>query len=343
MVSPHLVSPHRRFLIALGLLTAVTVLGTLGYALIERWPLSDALFMAVITISTVGYGEVQELSQGGRLFTSGLIIVAIIIIWYSATSLVAYLFEGAFLPVWKRRRMERAIHRLSDHYIICGAGKFGREVAAELAGEKLPFVMIDADPEHCDCAGDESLLFVKGNAEEDEILRAAGVERAAGLVCVLPSDEANVFVVLSARQLNPSLKIVTQATEQQTVRKLTKVGADNVVSPYRSTGRRLAVSLLRPSLNRFLDEVLDREHLSLQIDEVAVPTDSPLAGTPLRDSQIGAHTGAVIVAIHGGDAIRIPDATTAMAGMTVRAGDALVAVGTVDQLDRLRDFVSGDG
>ncbi len=334
-------SPHRRFLIAIALLLAVTVVGTLGFALIEGWPLNDSLYMAVITISTVGYGEVRELSAGGRLFTSGLIVVAIIVIWYSATSLVAYLFEGAFLPVWRRRRMERTIRRLAGHYIVCGAGKFGREVAAEFTGEKVPFVIVDLDPERSDCAGDESLLFVQGNAEEDETLLAAGVKRAAGLVSVLPSDDANVFVVLSARQLNPALKIVTQAAEQQTVRKLEKVGADSVASPYRSMGRRLAISLLRPSLTWFLDELLDRERSSLQIDEVAVTENSPLAGSTLRDSPIGDHTGAVIVAIHAPDAIRIPDDNTAIAGITVRPGDSLVAVGTDAQLARLREFVTG--
>ena len=336
-------SPHRRFVVAIGLLLGVTIVGTLGFALIEGWPLNDSLFMAVITISTVGYGEVRELTPTGRLFTSSLIVVAVIIIWYSATSLVAYLLQGAFLPVWRRRRMDRAIRRLSGHYIVCGAGRFGREVAAELAGERLPFVMVDLDPEHCECAGDESLLFVQGNAEEDETLLAAGVKRATGLVSVLPRDETNVFVVLSARQLNPSLKIVSQATERQTVRKLEKVGANSVVSPYRSTGRRLTDSLLRPSLTRFLDEVLDRERPSLQIDEVAVPDGSPLAGTTLQDTRIGDHIGAVIVAVHGGEAIRTPDAATPMAGVTVRPGDSLVAVGTEAQLTRLRDFVNGAG
>ena len=334
-------SPHRRFLTAIALLLTVTAVGTAGFALIEGWPLNDSLFMAVITISTVGYGEVRELSPGGRLFTTGLIVVAIMVIWYSATSLVAYLFEGAFLPVWRRRRMERTIRRMAGHYIVCGAGKFGREVAAELTGERAPFVVVDLDPDHSDCAGDESLLFVQGNAEEDETLLAAGVQRAAGLVSVLPSDDANVFVVLSARQLNPDLKIVTQAAEQQTVRKLQKVGADSVASPYRSMGSRLAASLLRPSLTRFLDELLDRERPSLQIDEVAVTEHSPLAGSTLRDSPIGDHTGAVIVAIHAPDAIRIPDDTTAIAGITVRPGDSLVAVGTDAQLARLREFVTG--
>ena len=336
-------SPHRRFVVAIGLLLGVTIVGTAGFALIEGWPLNDSLYMAVITISTVGYGEVQALSAGGRLFTTGLIVVAIVVIWYSATSLVAYLLAGAFLPEWRRRRMERAIRRLTGHYIVCGAGKFGREVAAELASEQVPFVMVDQDPEHCECAGDESLLFVQGNAEEDETLLAAGIERATGLVSVLPSDDTNVFVVLSARQLNPSLKIVSQATEQHTVRKLEKVGADSVVSPYRSTGRRLTISLLRPSLTRFLDEVLDRERHSLHIDEVAVPDHSPLAGTTLRDSRIGDQVGAVIVAIHGRDAIRTPEPATSTAGVTIRPGDSLVAVGSEAQLTRLREFVDGAG
>lgn len=335
-------SPHRRFVTAIALLLVVTLAGTLGFALIEGWPLNDSLFMAVITISTVGYGEVRELSPGGRLFTTGLIVVAIMVIWYSATSLVAYLFEGAFLPVWRRRRMERAIGRLTGHYIVCGAGKFGREVAAELTGEHVPFVMIDMEPERCDCAGDESLLFVPGNAEEDETLLAAGVLRATGLVSVLPSDDANVFVVLSARQLNPDLKIVTQATEQQTVRKLQKVGADSVVSPYRSTGSRLVASLLRPSLTRFLDEMMDRDDPALQIDEVTVPAHSPLAGGQLPDAQAGDRTGAVVVAITGPGGIRLDaDGTNAIAGITVRPGDALVAVGTAAQLTRLRASVTG--
>lgn len=338
---------HRRFVVAIALLVGITVVATLGFSLIEGWPLGDSLFMAVITISTVGYGEVHELSRTGRLFTSGLIVVAVITIWYSATSLVAYLLQGAFLPEWRRRRMDRAIRRLNGHYIVCGAGKFGREVAAELTREQVPFVMIDLDPDHCECAGDDSLLFVQGNAEEDETLLAAGVERAAGMVSALPNDDTNVFVVLSARQLNPALKIVSQATERQTIRKLTKVGANSVVSPYRSTGRRLADSLLRPSLTRFLDEVLDRERRSLQIDEVAVPDGSPLAGSTLQDARIADHVGAMVVAIHTVDAIHgeeaspTADTATSVAGVTVRAGDSLVAVGTDAQLARLRELVNG--
>ena len=167
------------------------------------------------------------------------------------------------------------------------------------------------------------------------------------MVSALPNDDTNVFVVLSARQLNPSLKIVSQATERQTIRKLTKVGANSVVSPYRSTGRRLADSLLRPSLTRFLDEVLDRERRSLQIDEVAVPDGSPLAGSTLQDARIADHVGAMVVAIHTVDAIQgeetgpTAETATPVAGVTVRPGDSLVAVGTDAQLARLREFVSG--
>ena len=337
-------SPHRRFVVAIGLLLGVTIVGTAGFALIEGWPLNDSLYMAVITISTVGYGEVQALSAGGRLFTTGLIVVAIVVIWYSATSLVAYLLAGAFLPEWRRRRMERAIRRLTGHYIVCGAGKFGREVAAELASEQVPFVMVDQDPEHCECAGDESLLFVQGNAEEDETLLAAGIERG----------------------YRPGVRAAQR--RYQRVRGSLRPAAQSVAEN-RLAGDRAAYRPQAGEGGRRQRRVPVPEHGTPSDDLTAAPVADPVPGRgagsgaalpahrrggragpfasgpgpPCEDSRIGDQVGAVIVAIHGRDAIRTPEPATSTAGVTIRPGDSLVAVGSEAQLTRLREFVDGAG
>ncbi len=246
-----------RFTIAFLLLVLLVAGGTLGYSWVEGWSVAESLYMTVITITTVGYGEVRTLSPQGRQFTILLIVFSVVTAGYSVTTLLGFIFEGQIVQLMRGRRMERAISRLSDHYIICGCGVVGKQVALEFRQAGVPFVIVERDPEHSELGRDESVLFVKGDADDDETLIEAGIEQAKGLVSALRQDGGNVFVVLTARQLNPSLMIVARAAEEQTVGKLLRAGADRVISPYQIAGRRMASVILRPSVMNFLDVVVE--------------------------------------------------------------------------------------
>ena len=256
-------SAQARIILAFILLTSVVLGGTAGFMGIEGWTFGDSLYMAVITVSTVGFGEVRPLSGAGRALAVVIIVFAVASLGYSATAIGAYLAEGHLLLDFRRKRMERAIRRLRDHYIICGGGRFGREVAAEFSRSDAPYVVVDLAPEECELAGFKDAVFVQGDAGNDEALQAARVDSARGLVSALPADDANLFVVLTARQLNPKLTIITQATRPRSIDKLRLAGADRVVSPYRLAGHSMASALLRPAVVNFID-VAQRERTGLR-------------------------------------------------------------------------------
>ena len=325
-----------RIILACALLSGVALAGAVGFMLVEGWSFGESLYMAVITVSTVGYGEVRPLSSAGRLLAVAVILVAVGALGFSATSIGVYLADGHFLQDLRRKRMDRALRRLHDHFIICGGGRFGREVAGEFARSQARYAVVDLDPDGCELAGTPGLALVQGDAGDDQALRAAGVERARGLVAALPGDDANLYVVLTARQLNRNLTIITQAAEQRSIDKLRLAGADRVVSPYLIAGRAMASALLRPSVVNFLDEALYRETTPLQIEQLQVPERSPLAGQSVRDADVGHATGATVVAIHRPDGALVSAAEALTT--TVRGGDILVAVGTTEQLQALTDL-----
>jgi len=334
-------APFVRFLIALLLLCLLVAAGTIGYRWIEGWPLGDSLYMTFITMTTVGFQEVRPLSAQGQHFTIIFLVLSIGTFGYSVTVLISFVFEGQILQAVRERRMRRTIRRIKDHYIICGAGDVGREIAREFQRARVRFLVIDRDPQASELARDESVTFVGGDASDDEVLLEAGIERARGLIAALPDDEANVFVVLTARQLNPRLMIVSQASERPTFRKLIKAGADRVISPKEIAGQRMASFILRPSLVNFLDVMVGGEELGMRIEEVPVSAGSPLIDKNLREAGIGQHTGAIIVGINGPDArTRVnPNATSTLSSVTLKEGDVLIALGNDEQLGRLTTFV----
>ena len=330
-----------RFFTAFALLCCLVAAGTLGYRWIEGWTLGDSLYMTFITMTTVGFQEVRPLSPLGKHFTVVFLILSIGTFGYSVTALISFVFEGQIVQAVRERRMKKTIRRIKDHYIICGGGDVGREIAREFQRAKARFLVIDRNPQASELARDESIVFLEGDASDDEVLVEAGIERARGLVAALPDDEANVFVVLTARQLNPKLMIVSQAGERPTLRKLIKAGADRVISPKEIAGRRMASFMIRPSVVNFLEVVIGGEGLGMRMEEVPVSPGSPPVDETLREAQIGLHTGAIIVGIHGPDGrTRInPTATSTLSSVTLKKGDRLLALGSEAQLGRLAEFV----
>ena len=314
--------------LALLLLSAV---GTVGFHWIEGWSWFDSFYMVVITLSTIGYAEVHPLSHAGRVFNTGLIIAGVTMLFLSIGSLTQALLEFELVKVFGRRRMEREVAGLKDHYIICGAGRVGASVALELARKPCSFVIIESDEKSV--AGlDRKWLALIGDAASEKTLREAGIERARGLVAATTTDATNIYIVLTARSLNPKLKIIARASEERAEKHLKTAGADAVISPYAAAGHRIAQSFLRPNVLDFLDIATDRSGtLEMVIEEIRIGDNSPLAATTVGESGIHHQFGIMILAMRTGDQTRF----NPRAQDPIRAGDFLIAMGEPAQLSRL--------
>lgn len=325
-----------RFLNALALILVINVVGTLGYMLIEGWPLLDALFMTVITETTIGYGETHPLSPTGRMFTILLIAFALGTIGYAASIVAEFIVQGELNHIIQGQRMDKQIAKLSDHIILCGAGLTGRYIAEELHKTQTPFVVIDRDEaklHDLESLGD--ILHVHGEATEDEILRRAGIERAKGLVAALSDDRDSVFVVLSARALNPNLRIVTRVIDEENAEKLRKAGANETISPNRIGGLRMASVMIRPAVVTFLDEMLRSSGQVLRVEEINVDGHSWLAGKELAQANIEQRTGLLVVALKSAERGYEfnPSKQTVL-----KHGDVLIVMGPRERLSALQQI-----
>ncbi len=321
----------------LGLLVLILVAGAAGYHWIEGWELSDSLYMVVITLSTVGYREVGSLTPAGKWFTMVLIVAGVGLVTYAVGTVTRMVVEGELQLLLGRKRAMSRIRRMKDHYIICGYGRIGGLVAREFERRPLPFVVVEKDeaqvvriPTH--------YPVVVGDATEEDVLREAGIERARGLVAVLPTDANNLFVTLSARGLNPDLFILSRYEEEKTEAKLLRAGADKVVSPYIIGGNRMAQAVLRPSVIDFIELATTTTELGLQMEEVLLDDASCLAGRSLAESPIRSQLDIIVVAIHRRDGHMAfnPAARTAPEG-----GDRLIVIGEREQLDKLEQLAKG--
>lgn len=320
---------------ALALLLVVVAFGVGGYMAIEGWSFLDALFMTVTTLSTVGYKEVHDLSTAGQIFTIFLIIVGVGGMLYTVTTVVAYVVEVQFPGIFRRRRMTERIAELRNHYIVCGYGRVGHFVAQELSRERARFVVVEADPEvlrECESVGHPCLL---GDATTDETLKMVGIDRARGLVAALDTDEKNLYVVLSARVLRPDIFIVARATSEDAEAKLKRVGANRVLTPYATAGRRMATLLMRPLVADFLDTVMHSEQMELLLEEITIPDGSPLANLTIGEMHVRTRTGAFILAIQRRDGTMV---TTPGGETPLQEGDELVVLGTRAQLRHLEQL-----
>jgi voltage-gated potassium channel len=294
----------------------------------------DAAYQTVTTVSTVGFREVEPLSGAGQVFTMILILLGVGAALYTFGVLIETFIEGRLNELLGRRRMEQSIASLHDHVIICGWGRVGRAIAEEVAEAGRALVVVETNET---MLGEVPHPMVLGDATEDSVLRAAGIERAGALVAAVDGDAANSFITLGARSIRPGLFIVARARSQESVEKLRRAGADRVVNPQSIGGARMAAFVLRPHVAEFLDVVMHERTLEFRLEEIVVTSDSPIVGQSLRDTQLREHTGALVLALRDADGTFH---TNPHSGTEFRTGQVVIAIGTQDELDRLVAFVA---
>ena len=325
------------------MLFGLLVIGTVGYMVLEKdnpqhgWQLLDAIYMTVITLTTAGHDDL-EMSDSGRIFTILLLIVGIVVFTYSVTIATAFLIEGQLQSFFRQQKMIRTVHKLSDHYIICGLGDTGVHVLDEMLKAEVDFVGIESEEERLIHLTDtRNFPYLHGDATDDELLMRAGIERARGLVTCLSRDQDNLFIVISARKLNPHLRIASKAVEDNSAGKLIIAGADEVVLPDHIGGLRLASGILQPHLVGFLDNITQNQD-GAQFTESVIQREAPLDGISLKAGNIREQTGLVVIAIRDNDGTFLynPPGDKKMI-----AGDALLVIANRKQLQILHKL-TGD-
>lgn len=328
--------PARRILFLTGLSTSVLAAGTLGLYWIEGKSLFDSFYMALITLTTVGYEETITLSRAGRIFNSILILTGCFVVFIALGMLGDLLIQMELRNYFEQRKTKRMIQRLSDHYIVCGLGRVGRGVIRQRLRSDASVVAIDRSEAHAEWARDQRIPLLVGDATLDSTLEQAGTQRASGLVAAISSDPENVYVTLSARVLNPNLRIVARATDENARNKLLQAGAQTIFTPYAFIGYRLAQALLRPKVSRFLDvsPTFEGTELDLDIDQVEVTKSSRCAARTIDESQLNQRPDLIVLAVNKAEGAVLfnPRATTRM-----EAGDVLIVMGKRPTLERLHD------
>ncbi|MBW2688874.1 MAG: NAD-binding protein [Deltaproteobacteria bacterium] len=328
----------RHLRISVGLLVTVIAVGTLGYSLIEGWPPFDALYMTIITLSTVGFKAVHDMSSEGKLFTIFLIISGTGMIAYTLSSLLQFTLEGQLRKILGRKKLESRISKLKDHYIICGFGRIGHLICREFQSRPLPFVVVEKDPHLIERLDREGYMYVDGDATDDASLQAAGIDAAKGLITAVSSDTDNVYITLTARGLNPKLYILARAGLEGSEKKLMRAGASKVISPYTIGANRMAQAILRPSVVDFIEIATKSEHLELQIEEIAIAADSVLAGKTLIDSGIKQSMGIIIVGIKQVDGHMVFNPP---AYKVIEANSVIIILGEQPSIDQLEKLAAG--
>ena len=328
---------QRPFLFAIVSITVGISSGALGYHLIEGWGWLDSLYAATQTVTTVGFGDVTPASKAGRVFSVFFMLIGVGLVLYSLTNIMQTIVQAELLGSLQKRKRLRKMKNLSGHYIICGAGRVGSRVVGELERSETPFVVIERERELVQSLIDADEHVIVGDATLETTLREAGVARARGLAACLPNDPDNVYVVLTARGMNPDLHIVARAVEEQAEPKLIRAGANRVIAPIIIGGHRMAQALTKPAVSDFVDSI-SADNLNLGFEQVEIATGSIFAGKKLHESNIRSELNAVVIAIRRpeGEMIYHPDGD-----MTLSAGDLLVAIGRPESMTRLIKLAAG--
>lgn len=329
----------KRVKIAFQALLVIAIIGTAGFMYLEKYTLLEAAWMTITTISTVGYGNFIPKTVEGELFTLILIIVGVGVSAYTLGELVGVIVEGRLQDALGRRQMNRRIVHLTNHTIVCGAGRIGENVIERLKREKVSFVVVEKDERVAQRLGEEGILVIQGDAAEDGILEQAGIKRAKGLITALSSDADNVFVTLSSKGLNPNLFIVARADHKESEPKLKRAGADRVISPAVIGGIKMASVVLKPFVTEFVDTVLNENEVPLEIEEIRIDHSSVLAGLELKNSGIKERTGTLIVAIRRENQLLANPSVEE----TLLVNDSLIAIGSSEQLEKLEQLAGIKG
>jgi voltage-gated potassium channel len=318
--------------IALISILILIVIGTAGFHLIEGWDVLECFYMTIMTLTTVGYGDFTPESSAGKIFTVMLVIFGVGTMLYTVGLVAQTMVEGRLMNLMGRGRMEKTIEKMSNHYIICGCGRIGMLIARELHAEKVPFIVMDNNAEAIQKVQDEGFVYFRGDATHDKSLIGAGIKRARGIVCVLPSDAQNLYVILTAKELNPTIWILSRSEEEASEHRLLRAGADRVMSPYTLGGNRMAMAILRPAMLDFIEITTRRQSLELRMDELEICQGSPLVGKSLEESEIRQRYGLIIVAVKkdSGKMIFNP-----VASYVIQNGDKLIALGEEDNVSKL--------
>ena len=320
-------------------MTGLLFAGTFGFRVVEGWRFFDAFYMTLITLTTVGYGEVLPLSDAGRIFNSVLMMAGVTSILASIGILADMVIKLELADFFGRRRRLKMLRKLSNHYIVCGAGRVGRGVVKELRRNGAKVLVIENSPTRCRWAEEQDIPTLQADATRDETLKEAQIESARGLVSAMGTDADNVYVVLSARVLNPNLLISARASDEEAEEKLRRAGATTVFTPYTFIGHRLAQSMLRPHVLSFLDiasAFSSHAHLDIEIEEIRVSDGSPITSTTLEESRIQQAYGVIVLAMRksGGEMIFNPDGAT-----RIEPADVLIAMGERSKLKRMEEKV----
>jgi voltage-gated potassium channel len=324
------------FTFSMILTAALILIGTGGYMIIEGWPVDDAIYMTIITLATVGYGEVHQVSGGGRIFTIFLIVAGVGYFMYVVGLLVQFLVEDRIRVILGRRKLDKQIAKLKDHYIICGYGRIGRVLAHYLTERYLNVVIIEKNESRQAAMDEDGVLYLMGEATDENILLRAGIKDAKGLITAVATDADNVFLTLIAKQLNPGLFIVARAIQNTAKRTLQAAGASKVISPYDLGARRMAHAILRPTVIKFLELAFADESTDVQVEEIRVRSTSRLLNVALKDSGIRQKLDLIILTIKKADDTMIfnPKADT-----RIETDDTLVVVGRAKSVGRLEQMM----
>lgn len=326
---------HLAISIALSLLILVT--GTAGYMIIEDWRFLDALYMTIITISTVGYREVNQIGDIGRVFTIFLVLIGVGFTFYVMAAVVQFMVEGRVRIIMGRRRLDKQIDRLKNHYIVCGYGRIGRVLCRNLQRTPYDLVVVEKNPDLIPVMDEDGVSYLVGDAADEANLLKAGIRRARGLVAALATDTDNVFLVLSARQLAPELNIIARASQEGAKNKLRAAGANSVESPYEIGAASMAHRIIRPTVTNFLDLAFAHARKDIQMEEIPVSEKSRLTNIPLKDSGIRQDFNLIIIAIKKPDGTMLfnPSFETAL-----MPDDTVIAVGEEENLQKLEKILN---
>ncbi len=333
------VSSGKKIVRGLVMLGMILVMGTIGYMVLEGWHLLDALYMTVITITTVGYGEIREVDKVGRIFTIFIIFLGMGIMAYTLGMVAQTMVELQVKSLFGRKKLGLDINSIKNHYILCGYGRMGKFITQELKSRQIPLIIIDNNPDSKEQFDHLEVPYILDDATNEEVLIEAGIERAKGLVSLVSSDADNLFITMTARGLNPNLFILVRADEESTEKKLLRAGANRVVLPYLIGGQKMAQTIIRPTVTDFLELAIHDKNMDLKMEELAVGENSKLNGLTLVDSGIRQEMDIIIVATRKSDGEMNfnPSSQT-----LIESGDTLIAMGRTVDLDRLSEILATD-